>query len=243
MTSPYNSAPWKKNGQGILSSRRIRKLKHMKYKAVIFDMDGLLLDTERIALDAFVASCRECNFEPDIGVYTRCIGTTSHMTREILTTGYGPGFPFETISGIWKKRYLEEVLTKPVPLKPGVLALLKQLDKLGVKKAVVTSTERELAKIKLTNAGIEHFFLFILGRDQVSQGKPNPEIYLTACRMLNEAPSDCLALEDSENGVLAAHSAGLTVIQVPDLVKPSEKIIALGHRIVNSLEEVPSLII
>jgi HAD superfamily hydrolase (TIGR01509 family) len=215
----------------------------MKYKAVIFDMDGLLLDTERIALAAFVEACRECHFEPDVNVYKKCIGTTSHKTREILTTGYGNDFPFETISPLWKEKYLEEVLTKPVPLKPGVLELLKLLDKQGVKKAVVTSTERELALTKLTNAEIGRFFQFILGRDEVSQGKPNPEIYLTACRKLGEDPSDCLALEDSENGVFAAFSAGLTVIQVPDLVEPSDKVRALGHKIVNSLEEVPPLLL
>jgi HAD superfamily hydrolase (TIGR01509 family) len=214
----------------------------MKYKAVIFDMDGLLLDTERIAMAAFVEACRECHFEPDVNVYKRCIGTTSHMTREILTSGYGSEFPFDIISPLWRKRYLEEVLTKPVPLKTGVLKLLRQLEKQKVKKAVVTSTERELALTKLTNAEIGHFFQFILGRDEVSQGKPNPEIYLTACRKLDEDPSDCLALEDSENGVLAAFNAGLTVIQVPDLVEPSAKIRALGHRIVNSLEDIPPLL-
>lgn len=214
----------------------------MKYKAVVFDMDGLLIDSEKIAWAAFIDACRENNFEPDINVYKRCIGTTSYRTKEILVNGYGNDFPFDTISELWGKKYLEEVLDKPVPLKPGAMSLLKYLEKENVKRVVVTSTDHELAQKKLTNAQIEHFFDFILGRDQVSQGKPNPEIYLTACRMLGEKPENCLALEDSDNGVLSAFGAGLTVIQVPDLADPSDAVLALGHEIKESLTDVGSIL-
>jgi len=210
----------------------------VKYKAVIFDMDGLLIDSERVALSMFIEACRENNFEPDINIYNRCIGTTSYKTEEILKDGYGGDFPFEIISKLWEQKYLDEVSNKPVPLKPGVSSLLEHLEKEGVRKAVVTSTDKELALRKLTNAKIVPFFDFVLGRDQVVHGKPNPEIYLTACRMLGEEPANCLALEDSDNGVLAAYYAGLTVIQVPDLVEPSKKVKPLGHKIVKSLEEV-----
>ena len=210
----------------------------MKYKAVIFDMDGLLIDSERIALSTFVEACRDNNYEPDINVYKKCIGTTSYNTREILINGYGSDFPFDTIAELWGKKYHNEVLNKSVPLKPGALILLQHLEKEGVKRAVVTSTEQELALRKLTNAQIVHFFDFILGRDQVKQGKPDPEIYLAACHKLGEEPADCLALEDSDNGVLAAYYAGLTVIQVPDLVEPSEKVKALGQKTVKSLSDV-----
>ncbi|MFC2021066.1 HAD family hydrolase [Chloroflexota bacterium] len=214
----------------------------MEYQAVIFDMDGLLIDSERIALSTFVEACRENKFEPDINVYNKCIGTTSYKTKEILLNGYGNEFPFETISELWEKKYHDEVLNKPVPLKTGVLSLLQHLEKEGVKKAVVTSTDQELALRKLTNAQIVPFFDFVLGGDQILHGKPNPEIYLTACRKLGEEPTNCLAFEDSDNGVLAAYEAGLTVIQVPDLVEPSEKVKALGHKIVKSLDEVTSIL-
>ncbi|MEE8414489.1 MAG: HAD family hydrolase, partial [Dehalococcoidales bacterium] len=156
--------------------------------------------------------------------------------------GYGSDFPFEIISRLWEKKYLDEVLNKPVPLKTGALALLQHLEKEGVKKVVVTSTAQELALRKLTNVQIMQFFDFVLGRDQVLLGKPNPEIYLTACRKLGEEPADCLALEDSDNGTIAAFEAGLTVIQVPDLVEPSPKVKALGHRVVKSLIEVSSIL-
>jgi len=152
--------------------------------------------------------------------------------------GYGNDFPFDAIGKVWKKKYLNAVQNKPVPLKTGALLLLQHLKKEGTRRVVVTSTNKELALRKLTNAEIVHFFDFILGRDEVKQGKPNPEIYLTACRELGEEPADCLAIEDSDNGVLAAHNAGLTVIQVPDLVEPSERVRGLRHKILNSLDDV-----
>ncbi|MDP6501247.1 MAG: HAD family phosphatase [Dehalococcoidales bacterium] len=210
----------------------------MKYKAIIFDMDGLLIDSERIALSMFVQACRECDFEPDIEVYYRCIGTTPPQTKEIFRDGYGPDFPFEAISELWDKKYQEETLNKSVPLKEGALQLLKYLDGEGVKKAVATSTHQERARRKLANAKILHFFDFILSGDQILQGKPNPEIYLATCQRLGEEPAECLALEDSDNGVTAAFEAGLTVIQVPDLVEPSVRVQALGHKTVKSLRDV-----
>jgi HAD superfamily hydrolase (TIGR01509 family) len=214
----------------------------MEYKAVIFDMDGLLIDSERIALSTFVAACRKYDFDPDIEVYYKCIGTTRPLTREILLDGYGRDFPFDAISELWGKKYYEETLSKPVPLKAGTLRLLQYLEKEGVKKAVVTSTRQESALRKLSNAQILHFFDFVLGGDQILHGKPNPEIYFTACHKLKEEPSKCLALEDSDNGVMAAFEAGLIVIQVPDLVEPSVDVKALGHEIKKSLTEVGSML-
>jgi len=212
----------------------------MKYKAVIFDMDGLLIDSERIALSTFVESCRDYDFKPDIDIYYKCIGTA--QTREILSDGYGPDFPLEEIYGLWEKKYLNTVLNNPMPLKPGALQLLEHLEQENMKKAVVTSTDQELALKILTNAQIVHFFDFVLSSDQVLHGKPNPEIYLTACRKLGEKPTNCLALEDSDNGVLAAFEAGLAVIQVLDLVEPSTEVKALGHEIKESLMEVESIL-
>jgi HAD superfamily hydrolase (TIGR01509 family) len=204
-------------------------------RAIIFDMDGLLLDSERIALSTFVDSCREYDFEPDVDIYYKCIGTTASRTKEILLAGYGRDFPFKAVSELWRRKYDEETSDKPIPLKAGALDLLQYLGGKEVKKAVVTSTYQESALKKLANARIAHFFAFVLGGDQILYGKPNPEIYLTACNELNEAPGKCLALEDSDNGVLAAFNAGLSVIQIPDLVEPSATVKALGHKIVKSL--------
>ena len=208
-----------------------------KIKAVMFDMDGLLLDTEAISAATFQSACRVLGFDPDMRIYSRCIGTTDAGTREVLTAGYGPDFPYDAVSDIWRKLYREETMCKPVPLKNGALELLRHLDEKGVRKVVVTSTQQAIASRELGNSGLISYFESVIGGDQVSRGKPDPEIYLTACRALKEDPAACLVLEDSDNGVLSAAAAGLTVVQVPDQLEPAEKVKALGHPVLRSLTE------
>jgi HAD superfamily hydrolase (TIGR01509 family) len=203
-------------------------------------MDGLLLDSERIALSTFKEACSECHFVPDLSIYYRCIGTNANRVQEILSEGYGRDY--EAIAKIWKARYKVETFDKPVPLKSGAYDLLRELEKEGLHQAVVTSTDREIAVRKLTNSHIVQYFDLILGGDQVSRSKPDPDIYLTACRQLNIEPSRGLALEDSDNGVIAAFRAGLRVIQIPDLKPPSPEVLSLGHPVISSLAEVRGLL-
>ncbi len=207
-------------------------------KAVVFDMDGLLLDTERVALETFLAACRENDFEPDVTVYYRCIGTTSVTTKDVLTEGYGPDFPYEAVTARWREKFNMEVFEKGVPLKPGGLELLRFLEENQVRKAVVTSTKQTAAVNALGKAGILHYFEFVLGGDQIASGKPHPAIYQKACRNLALLPQYCLALEDSDNGVRSASAAGLQVIQVKDLLEPAPEVRALGYLLVDSLREV-----
>lgn len=205
-------------------------------------MDGLLLDTERIARSTFMEACREFHFEPDLEIYHQCIGTTYDRAVAILTNGYGKDFPFDAVSKLWEKKFDEETLDNPVPLKNGALSLLRFLEQRRIIKAVVTSTAQSQAVRRLANAGILDFFGFVLGGDQISKGKPDPEIYLTAAQKLGEDPSMCLVLEDSDNGVKSAILAGCRVMQVPDLNEPSTEVKALGHEIVKSLVEIEELI-
>lgn len=220
----------------------LRDLVLENIKAVIFDMDGLLLDSESIALSTFVASCRECDFEPDLEVYYQCIGTTYSRAKEILLEGYGKGFPLEPITRLWQEKYAEQQLHGVIPLKTGALSLVRYVGSKGLRKVVVTSTYKEFALKKLGNAGILTYFEWVLTGDEIAHPKPDPEIYLAACRRLDEKPADCLALEDSDAGVLAAFNAGLMVVQVPDLLEPTGKVRSLGHKIVKSLSEVEALI-
>ncbi|MFC1954633.1 HAD family hydrolase [Chloroflexota bacterium] len=214
----------------------------MKYKAVIFDMDGLLLDTETIAIATFIAACQEYAFDPDLNVFHKCIGVDWETTKEIMSVEYGSSFPLKDVTDLWGKKMDQEMMQKPIPLKVGAFNLLQYLEKEDVKIALVTSTRKEIARKELSNAKIGNFFDFILGGNEVLRGKPNPEIYLTACQKLNEEPINCLALEDSDNGVLAAFHAGITVIQIPDIVQPSAEVKALGHKVMRSLVEVENML-
>jgi HAD superfamily hydrolase (TIGR01509 family) len=209
-----------------------------QYRAVVFDMDGLLLDTENIALKAFQEACREQGLDPDLTVYKKCIGTTYACTREILQTGYGPQFPYDSISKNWNQKFTNQVENFEIPKKAGVVILLNYLENSGIKRVVVTSTRQPTALKMLKHAGILGYFEFVIGGDQIVNGKPHPEIYLAACQRLVEKPADCLALEDSENGVRSALAAGLTVIQIPDLVPPSDEVKTFGHLILPSLTAV-----
>lgn len=207
-------------------------------KAVIFDMDGLLLDTEIIALNTFQEACQLNNFEPQIEVYLNCIGTNVAKTKEILKAGYGEHFPYDDIRQAWFEKYENAITNHPIPLKIGVQSFLQFVQEADKKLAVATSTPYDIAIGKLKSTGLYSFFEAIIGGDQVKQGKPDPEIYLTAAEMIDERPEHCLVLEDSDNGVRAAHSAGMQVIQIPDLKKPDYEVKDLGHLILPSLKVV-----
>jgi HAD superfamily hydrolase (TIGR01509 family) len=193
-------------------------------------------------MSTFVKACRECGFEPNIEVFHKCIGVDWDKTKEIMLAGYGRDFPLERVTELWDKNMAQETLGKTIQIKAGAFDLLKYLNEEKVKLAVVTSTHTEIAAKRLYNAKLDQFFLFVVGGDKVRKGKPDPEIYLVACRRLGEQPTNCLALEDSDNGVLVAYNAGLAIIQVPDVVQPSSEVKALGHIIVESLASVEGIL-
>jgi len=126
----------------------------------------------------------------------------------------------------------------PVPLKEGAIALLDAMARLGLPLAIATSSDTAHALEKLRQAGVLERFRAVIGADQVQRPKPDPSVYLKAAASLGADPRACLALEDSEYGVRAAHAAGMTVIQVPDLIQPTTELRALGHIVLASLKDV-----
>ncbi len=212
-----------------------------RIRAVLFDMDGLLLDSETVSLSTFLEACHACGVNADVDIYYKCIGVNEEGTRKILREGYGTNFPLERVWSIWHCRYEAEAASRAFPLKLGAIELLETVKGLGLRRAVVTSTRRAAAEHRMDKAGILGYFELTVGGDQISSPKPNPDIYLVACRRLGLDPHECLALEDSDNGVRAAHAAGLPVIQVPDLLEPSPEVRAIGHPIVRSLTDVRSI--
>ena len=209
-----------------------------QFDAIIFDMDGLLLDTERIALSTFLETCEHFGLGAQTDLFMRCIGTNESLGEQILKDGLPGKVDHLHFGRVWDNYFLLRDSNGPAPLKEGAVELLNHLSSLKIPTAVATSTRTTRARHKLQEAGLLNHFAAVVGGDQVQQSKPEPDIYLRAAEILNARPAACLALEDSENGVRAAARAGMTVIQIPDLVRPSIDLLTLGHIILSSLRDV-----
>ena len=210
----------------------------MNYQAAVFDMDGLLLDTERLCMQAFRGACEALSLPMLEDVYLGIIGCNAQGIEQVICDGYDASLDYPQLRTEWMKRYHPIVEQQAVPIKTGVIELLNWLKAQKIPIAVATSSHKKQAIAKLKLSGLFDYFEHICTGCEVSEGKPNPEIFLLAAQRLDTSPQHCLAFEDSSNGVRAAISAGMQVYQVPDLVKPCAEIIALGHTISHSLEDV-----
>ena len=210
--------------------------------AIVFDMDGLLLDTERIVLDGFLHACRVHEVPPDPGAYHRCIGTTVERTRELLIESHGPDFPYDAIVASWNDYCDEHLVHRPPPLKPGAREVLETVRRLTIPCALATSTWDPEASDRLASVSLERFFAAKVTGDRVTKGKPDPEPYRAATDLLGVDPTRAWALEDSAHGVRSALGAGLRVFQIPDLVPPDESTLLLGHTVLDSLFDVDDLL-
>lgn len=208
----------------------------MKFDAVIFDMDGLLLDTENVFKTAFLQTVKELNLNIDTSFYNQIIGLDAIRSRAMIESYLNNEVSMETFEEAWINNYRQDISTD-IPVKEGVKDFLTHLNTTDIPCAVATSSRYESAKRHLQNASLLNFFQTVTGGDQVTNGKPAPEIYQKAAKSLNIEPDRCIAFEDSKNGVLSATAAGMTVVQVLDLVKPDNDLIRLKHLIVDTILE------
>jgi HAD superfamily hydrolase (TIGR01509 family) len=206
--------------------------------AVVFDMDGLLLDSERLALEAFRTACAQSGWEPDLAVYRRCVGGTYEATERLLTPLLPPGLAYATFDACWSTAYADLLDAGALAVKPGARDLLATLADRGIPRALATSTRRAVAEHKLALTGLGDYLPLRVCGGETPRGKPAPDPYLAALALLGTPATATWACEDSDNGVLAAHAAGLHVIQVPDLLAPGDQVADLGHLVLEDLHAV-----
>ncbi len=209
--------------------------------AVVFDMDGLLVDTESVFRDAMMDTAEGMGAVLPYDVFLKMLGLNAAYSREILIAHFGETLDLDRF---WAEvsRNAHAILEAGVSLKAGVVELLDHLDAAGLPRAVCTSSAHREVDRNLTQHGLLDRFNAIIARGDYDRGKPHPDPFLKAAERLGVEPRLCLALEDSHNGVRAAHAAGMMTVMVPDLLEPTEEMRTLCVRIAESLHDVRELI-
>lgn len=210
------------------------------FDAVIFDMDGTLLDTEMVFRAIVFDVADELGYQMTDAVHLAMVGSSHETTNRLLVEAYGASFPY-TLFDEKCRAIMKNELAETVPVKPGAREFLQALKAHKIPLAVATSSRSPHAYGHLGRAGLLDLFDEIVTRDDVVNPKPHPEPYLLAAKRLGVDPLACLALEDSHSGVRAAHAAGMQTIMVPDLVRPTDEIAALCVAVMESLTHVHRL--
>ena len=208
----------------------------MTANAILFDMDGLLLDTEKVCFDSFVETRRQFSLSDSPDVFLRCVGVRRPECDRIIRESLFDQVEFQDFDDAWRER-ISATLRRDIPLKAGALQLVQILASKGYLMGVATSTQTEVARSHLERTGLLSFLGGVIGGDLVQEGKPNPEVYHKIAEHLGVSAADCIAFEDSETGTRAAVASGARTIQVPDLIPPSADMLELGHVIAPSLLE------
>lgn len=210
-------------------------------QAVVFDMDGVVVDSETLFREAIRATAAAESLDLPLEIYHRTLGLPQDATRALFRELYGAEFDFDRLWRLSAARFHELAQTQ-LCVKAGVVELLDALDHAGLPRAVATSSSRPYVERHLTAHGLIGRFHAIVAHGDYARGKPSPDPFLLAAERLGVAPAHCLALEDSHNGVRAAAAAGMMTIMVPDLLHPTEEMERLCVRIVRDLHEVRALV-
>ncbi|MDR2662903.1 MAG: HAD family phosphatase [Treponema sp.] len=210
-------------------------------KGVILDMDGLMLDTERLEIGAFIRVCEEMAQPISEAMLRSTIGITDDAAEELYLAEYGRNYPYREIWNRTRRRITELGERGGIPHRPGLLALLDHLGRLGIPLAVATSANRERARWKLEKAGILERFRFLACGDEVAASKPAPDVFLLALERLGEQAEDCVGFEDSPAGLKALAAAGIPSVFVKDQAEPSKEVLSTVWRRCADLTEAAEL--
>ncbi len=213
-------------------------------KAVVFDMDGVIFDSEKLYRKHWMITGAEYGIPEDTmkELCNLIAGSTKERNEKLMKSRFGEDFDYTTFRGKTMDRMDKDILENGVELKPGVIELFTYLKEHNYKIGLATSTQQERAQRNLTNAGIIDYFDNIVYGGVVENGKPAPDIYLKACEDLGVLPEEAIGIEDSINGVKSSSAAGLYTIMVVDLIEPTEEIRPLTRQIYDSLFDVIDLL-
>ena len=204
-------------------------------ETVIFDMDGVIFDSERLVIECWEVIAKKHNIPDIVEICMRVQGNNREETGKRFREKYGDGFPYEAykkeVSALFRHLYGGGRL----PLKPGVTEILQSLKQAQIPLALASSTRTDIVRQELDEAKIIHYFGSVLGGDMVARSKPEPDIFLAAAKALGAVPANCYVVEDSFNGICAAYRAGMHPVLVPDMQRPTEEIRRLAEVIVPDL--------
>lgn len=207
-------------------------------KAIIFDMDGLMIDSERATYQCYVEVLKKMNLTMSEDFYKKLLGKTLKTVYEIVYEEYGDDFPMNDVLAQVHTLLADSFENHGIPKKQGLIPLLTYLKNNNYLTIVATSSTRKRVDHILDIADLTQYFDDSICGDEVTHGKPHPEVFLKACEKLNVSPEDALVLEDSEAGIQAAYRAHIPVICIPDMKYPEHDIEKLATKILSSLDEV-----
>ncbi len=213
-----------------------------RVSAVVFDMDGVIFDSEKATFDEWAALADRVGLRDIWTPYRQCIGVNAVRSKEIFLSFYGTDFPYDEYNRQVSVSYHARYDGGRLPVKPGARELLRALRDAKRYVALASSTRTATVRQELEEAGLLGFFDRVVGGDMITRSKPAPDIFLAAVDGTGHRPADCAVIEDSYNGVRAAHAAGMAPIMVPDLLPADDEMRALARAVLPDLTAVQRLL-
>ena len=207
-------------------------------KAIVFDMDGVIFDSEVLVRRCWKETAMEYNVDDMEKVFLECVGVSLDGAKKIFYKYYGQDFPYYEFREKSRKKFFAIVEKETLPVKKGVRELLKFLKAENYIIGIASSNRIKIIKKEITEANLMPYFNTIIGGDLVEKSKPEPDIYLLACEEMGVDPRYTYVIEDSYNGIKSAHSANMKAIMVPDILEPNAEMKVLSYKICNDLLEV-----
>ncbi len=207
-------------------------------KGAVFDMDGLMFDSERLTFDAWYKVLNDNGFSYTFDIYKQTVGKRTVETKAYYESLYGDSFDYNSMRQKANDVFWDYIEKNGMPIKKGLFELLDYLKANNVKISLATSTSEESAMRMIKKAGVEEYFDAFVCGNMVKNGKPHPEVFQTAAKKLSLPPQSCIALEDSINGIKSAYAAKMLPIMVPDMLSPTKEIMPMLYALCKDLSEV-----